>query len=146
MNQKVVLMTHAGDYYIDAPQARAIAEKINTAKFINTGDSMIAVSTIKAMLSEADYRAHARTNNKSWKCKHGAVHGAKENCQCARFNNPPALPAPADEMRPIEQTEIRRAFIHYALKNKRHEILKDPEAFKRFADNYENETDGDNDD
>ncbi len=110
-----------GDMWLETPVANKLARAMqnNTAKFVTLNGNMIAINSIRGLLTPEAYKAMASTRKQNWVCRWGSVHQPSDNCQCQ-----PQLPnletKALKEHEPTEDEKLRgRAVLEYMRENKR---------------------------
>lgn len=133
--KEFVILTKAGDFYINQQQARAIGKAINEREFVTLNNAIVNTKTIDGILSWQEYQKRAQLKRLNWKCRHGAIHGWNETCRCGRQHNPPALPS-GFKHQPTLQTEAIAEFTRKCLKTGDHEALKSKSKRLEFIAQY----------
>lgn len=121
MNKHVVMVSSMGDMWLETSTANKLARAMqnNTAKFVTLNGNMIAINSIRGLLTPEAYKAMASTRKQNWVCRWGSVHQPSDNCQCQ-----PQLPnletKALKEHEPTEDEKLRgRAVLEYMRENKR---------------------------
>lgn len=134
------MVSSMGDMWLDDKVAKELARAMkDNTKFVTLKGNIIAVNSIRGLLTPEAYKLMVSTRKQNWVCKYGNAHAPSDVCHCQ-----PALigdlntPALAERHEPTEAEKLRgRAVLEFMRLHKRDfEAMRNTELREKFIADY----------
>ena len=77
------MVSSMGDMWLDEKVAKELAKAMkDNTKFVTLKGNIIAVSSIRGLLTPEAYKLMVSTRKQNWVCRYGNAHAPSDVCQC----------------------------------------------------------------
>jgi hypothetical protein len=134
------MVSSMGDMWLNERTAKALAEAMNNnVKYVTLKGNIIAVNSIRGLLTPEAYKLMVSTRKQNWVCKYGHAHSPTDICNCQpALIGDLATPALAERHEPTEAEKLRGRAVLEFMRAYKHDFskMRDGELREKFVADY----------